>query len=71
MCLHSNIRDKLSQKTHQIYCLLHKWLLVSTYSYHQANLNHLGTLSGSAHVWDPKMFTIMRDCRYKCGSMAV
>jgi len=28
-------------------------------SHHQAILNHIntGTLSGSAHIWDPKMFT--------------
>jgi len=28
-------------------------------SHHQAILNHIniGTLTGSAHIWDPKMFT--------------
>jgi hypothetical protein len=40
-------------------------------SHHQAILSHIstGTLSGSAHFWDPKMFTTTKDCGCKCGSI--
>jgi hypothetical protein len=30
--------------------------------------NVLGTSSKSAHFWDPKMFTTVREGRYKLGS---
>jgi hypothetical protein len=42
-------------------------------SHHQAILNHIsiGTLSSSAHFWDPKMFAIIRDCGYKCSDIFV
>jgi hypothetical protein len=38
---------------------------------HQAILNHIsiGSLSSSAHFWDPKTSTIIKDYGYKCGGI--
>jgi hypothetical protein len=40
-------------------------------SHHQAILNHIsiGTLRSNAHFCDPKMFAVLRDYGYKCGSI--
>ena len=41
--------------------------------HHQAISNHIniGTLSGSAHIWDPKMFTEFTGSIYKIESKNV
>jgi hypothetical protein len=40
-------------------------------SHHQVILTHIsiGTLRSSAHFWDPKMFTIIRNYGYKCSGI--
>ena len=60
-----------SVKTQLIYCQITSMTTCfdSVIIWSIFNYISLVTLNSSAHFWDPKMFTAIRGCRYKCGSI--
>ena len=55
--------SKVSQNHNNfIFKYVNKATSFNLQSHHQAILNHfnIGTLSGSAHLWDPKMFALIK-----------
>ena len=64
-CFYTNTQSKASQKHNNFifkYVNNNKATSFDLQSHHQAILNHIsiGTLSGSAHLWDPKMFILIK-----------
>ena len=61
-CFHTNTQSKVSQKHNNLILkYVNKAPSFNLQSHHQAILNHIiiGILSGSAHLWDPKMFKLI------------